>query len=130
MKLSRLLETALYAPNLDEAAAFYAKLLDRKPHREDVGRYSFFKLDEAMLLLFNPEATSVDNQGIPPHGTRGPGHLCFQIEEEQTGAWKSRLLELGISIEVEHTWPNGAKSLYFRDPAGNSVELAPWKIWS
>jgi catechol 2,3-dioxygenase-like lactoylglutathione lyase family enzyme len=130
MKLSRILETALYAPNLDEAVAFYTRLLEREPYRQESGRYSFFKLDEAMFLLFNPEATSADNQDIPPHGTCGHGHVCFQIEEEETGTWKSRLAELGIPIEVEHTWPSGTKSLYFRDPAGNSVELAPWRIWS
>ena len=130
MKLGRILETALYATNLDEAAAFYTRLLEREPYHQEAGRYSFFKLDEAMFLLFNPEATSADNQGIPPHGARGHGHLCFQIEEEQTEAWKSRLAQLGIPIELEHTWPNGARSLYFRDPAGNSLELAPGRIWS
>ena len=27
-------------------------------------------------------------------------------------------------------WPRGGASLYLRDPAGNSVELAPGKIWN
>jgi catechol 2,3-dioxygenase-like lactoylglutathione lyase family enzyme len=130
MKLSRILETALYATNLDEAEAFYTQLLERDPYHREGGRHVFFELDEAMLLLFNPEATSGDNQGIPSHGTHGQGHVCFHIEENQTEAWKSRLAELGIPIEVEHTWPNGTKSLYFRDPAGNSIELAPWRIWN
>jgi catechol 2,3-dioxygenase-like lactoylglutathione lyase family enzyme len=130
MKLSRILETALYTPNLEEAEAFYAKLLELEPYHREGQRHVFFKLDEAMLLLFNPETTLGDNQGIPAHGARGQGHLCFQIEEAQIEAWKSRLAELGIPIEVEHTWPNGSKSLYFRDPAGNSIELAPWRIWS
>jgi catechol 2,3-dioxygenase-like lactoylglutathione lyase family enzyme len=130
MKLTSILEAALYAPNLDEAEAFFTKLLEREPYHREVERYVFFKLDQAMLLVFNPEATSCDNQGLPPHGTHGHGHVCFQIEEDQTEAWKSRLAELGIPIEVEHTWPNGTKSLYFRDPAGNSIELAPWRIWN
>jgi catechol-2,3-dioxygenase len=29
----------------------------------------------------------------------------------------------GIAIEHEQRWPQGTYSLYFRDPAGNSVEL-------
>jgi catechol 2,3-dioxygenase-like lactoylglutathione lyase family enzyme len=95
MKLTSILEAALYAPNLDEAEAFFTKLLEREPYHREGGRY-----------------------------------VCFQIEEDQTEAWKSRLAELGIPIEVEHTWPNGTKSLYFRDPAGNSIELAPWRIWN
>jgi catechol 2,3-dioxygenase-like lactoylglutathione lyase family enzyme len=35
----------------------------------------------------------------------------------------------GIEIEADFRWPNGARSLYFRDPAGNSVELADPAIW-
>jgi hypothetical protein len=27
------------------------------------------------------------------------------------------------------TWPNGALSIYFRDPAGNSIELVTPNIW-
>jgi catechol 2,3-dioxygenase-like lactoylglutathione lyase family enzyme len=35
----------------------------------------------------------------------------------------------GISIEAEIRWPRGGASVYVRDPAGNSVELAPARIW-
>ena len=28
------------------------------------------------------------------------------------------------------TWPNGARSIYFRDPAGNSLECAEPGLWS
>jgi catechol 2,3-dioxygenase-like lactoylglutathione lyase family enzyme len=34
-----------------------------------------------------------------------------------------------ITIEAEVTWPNGGRSLYFRDPAGNSLEIASPSIW-
>ncbi len=130
MKLCRILETSLYAQNLDQAEDFYTRLLGHEPYQREPQRHVFFKLDEAMLLLFNPETTSGDNEGIPSHGARGQGHVCFRIEEDQMEAWKWRLAGLGIQIEVEHTWPNGSKSLYFRDPAGNSIELAPWRIWN
>jgi catechol 2,3-dioxygenase-like lactoylglutathione lyase family enzyme len=130
MKLSRILETVLYATNLAEVETFYTKLLEREPYDQVSGRYLFYKLDEEMLLLFNPEATSTDNQGIPTHGTYGRGHVCFRIEEDQLEAWKSRLAGLRVALELEHMWPNGTKSLYFRDPAGNSIELASWRIWN
>jgi len=132
MKLTHVLETALYAVNLDEAEAFYTKLLGVTPYHRMPGRFVFYKLDQAMFLLFNPEATSVDNNGIPPHGARGHGHACFRIGEgdEERTAWKQRLAELQIPLEMECPWPNGTVSLYFRDPAGNSIELAPWGIWS
>lgn len=128
--LTHVLETALYASDLEAAEVFYSKLFQRAPYHHEPGRYVFFKLEEAMFLVFNPEATAGDNGGLPSHGTRGAGHACFRVEEAELEEWKNRLVELGIPLESEHVWPNGAVSLYFRDPAGNSLELGSWRIWS
>jgi catechol 2,3-dioxygenase-like lactoylglutathione lyase family enzyme len=35
----------------------------------------------------------------------------------------------GIVIEADFEWPQGGRSIYFRDPAGNSIEIANPKIW-
>ena len=35
----------------------------------------------------------------------------------------------GMTIEADFRWPNGARSLYFRDPAGNSVEIVDPGLW-
>ena len=35
----------------------------------------------------------------------------------------------GIAIEDEVTWPKGGKSIYFRDPSGNSAELVTPGVW-
>ena len=43
--------------------------------------------------------------------------------------WRERLSAEGIAIEKEVDWPGGGRSIYFRDPAGNSVELASARIW-
>lgn len=44
-----------------------------------------------------------------------------------------RLAEHGVAIEQEATWPEGhfrpGRSIYFRDPAGNSVEVMDADIW-
>jgi catechol 2,3-dioxygenase-like lactoylglutathione lyase family enzyme len=66
---------------------------------------------------------------VPLHGTRGVGHLAFAVREEEIVAWRSHLERAGIEIESEVHWPQGGTSLYLRDPAGNSVELATPKIW-
>ena len=42
---------------------------------------------------------------------------------------RSRLQDHGIEIEKEVKWPRGGRSLYFRDPAGNSVELVTPGCW-
>jgi catechol 2,3-dioxygenase-like lactoylglutathione lyase family enzyme len=35
----------------------------------------------------------------------------------------------GIEIEREVGWDEGGRSIYFRDPAGNSVELIEGEAW-
>ena len=35
----------------------------------------------------------------------------------------------GDASELETTWPRGGRSLYFRDPAGNSGELITPGVW-
>ena len=39
------------------------------------------------------------------------------------------LEEARVAIEQTMDWPRGGRSFYFRDPAGNSLELATPKIW-
>ena len=35
----------------------------------------------------------------------------------------------GVGIESTVEWPQGGRSIYFRDPAGNSLEFAEARIW-
>jgi catechol 2,3-dioxygenase-like lactoylglutathione lyase family enzyme len=81
-----------------------------------------------MLLLFEPRAAS-SGRNVPPHGAQGPGHACFAVAEPDLAYWKERLHAAGVAIEQEVDWPRGGRSFYFRDPAGNSLELATPKIW-
>jgi catechol-2,3-dioxygenase len=39
------------------------------------------------------------------------------------------LAEHGVPLDGDVTWPGGGRSLYVRDPAGNSVELTADEIW-
>jgi catechol 2,3-dioxygenase-like lactoylglutathione lyase family enzyme len=66
---------------------------------------------------------------VPAHGATGPGHVAFRILPEKLDAWRNHLADRGVAIEAEITWPGGSRSLYVRDPAGNSIELAPAAIW-
>jgi catechol 2,3-dioxygenase-like lactoylglutathione lyase family enzyme len=122
------LETILYVDDLEAARAFYQVVLGLELYSQKHGVFAFFKCGRSMLLLFNAEAT-LGNESIPVHGAKGPGHVCFAMGEDEFPAWQTRLRDHGISIEQEVTWPNGAKSFYFRDPAGNSLELGTPKIW-
>jgi hypothetical protein len=64
----------------------------------------------------------------PSHGAKGPGHFALGISANAL-AWRKRLIETGVVIENEVSWPGGGKSLYFRDPAGNAVELVTPGLW-
>jgi catechol 2,3-dioxygenase-like lactoylglutathione lyase family enzyme len=81
-----------------------------------------------VLLPFLAETTLKGDQ-LPPHGASGPGHFALGIEAEAFDAWRKLLQGHGVSIEKEVEWPRGGKSLYFRDPAGNSVELVTPGVW-
>jgi catechol 2,3-dioxygenase-like lactoylglutathione lyase family enzyme len=37
--------------------------------------------------------------------------------------------EKGVGIAKEVEWPRGGKSIYFRDPVGNLVELVTPGVW-
>jgi catechol 2,3-dioxygenase-like lactoylglutathione lyase family enzyme len=124
-----LVETGVYADDLDAAERFYAGVLGLSVLAKEQGRHVFFRVgDRSMLLVFRPEAT-LRGDVLPAHGARGPGHLALGIPPEDLDAWRQRLGEHRIAIEHEEAWPLGGHSLYFRDPAGNSVELLTPGVW-
>jgi catechol 2,3-dioxygenase-like lactoylglutathione lyase family enzyme len=97
------------------------------------GRHVFFTCGSQMLLVFNAGETervgAASKIAVPVHGARGPGHVCFRASAAEIGWWRGHLLSAGIAIEAEVTWPGGGHSIYFRDPAGNSLEFAESRIW-
>jgi catechol 2,3-dioxygenase-like lactoylglutathione lyase family enzyme len=138
MKPSGILETVLYATDLDSARTFYRDVMGLTLYSEVPGRHVFFKLDQQMLLIFNPDATEIPPRPgalpVPPHGAHGPGHVCFAATDAQIETWRAHLAAQGIAIESDFLWPNRdetkrGRSIYFRDPAGNSIEIAEARIW-
>ncbi len=130
MRAGPILETVLYAGDIAAARDFYAGALGLDVYSEVPGRFVFFRLGGQMLLIFNPGVTSVQDhdQGPPPHGTQGAGHVCFRATAAELAEWRKHLQAHGIAIERELDWPKGGHSIYFRDPAGNSVEFAEGSI--
>jgi catechol 2,3-dioxygenase-like lactoylglutathione lyase family enzyme len=122
-------ETGLYADDLDRAEAFYSGVLGLPVLAKEPGRHVFFRVGDAgVLLAFNADAT-LRGDPLPAHGARGPGHFALGVPAGALGGWRDRLTGHGVVIEKEVTWPKGGRSLYFRDPAGNSVELITPGLW-
>jgi len=129
-----ILETILYARDLDAILAFYRDVLGMEPTSRAAGRQVFYRCGNQMLLIFNPDATEVPPPAaaklpVPPHGARGPGHVCFRASADEIARWRSHLVDRGVSIEADFEWPGGGRSIYFRDPAGNCLEFAEPRIW-
>ncbi|MFB2549897.1 VOC family protein [Ensifer soli] len=132
--LEGVLESALYAGDLDAAEAFYGSVLGLERVSRAGDRHVFFRCGAGMVLIFNPRETEkAPPEGalpVPAHGSRGPGHLCFRVDRSQMDAVVVRLTSAGVAIESDLLWPNGARSFYFRDPAGNSLECGEARLWN
>ena len=131
MQVEQILETCLYVDDLEAAEEFYSRVLGLAVFSRVKGRHVFFRCGQGVFLLFNPTRTSKPEGDlpVPTHGAHGPGHVSFAMPPADIPAWREHLRQNNIAIEAEITWPSGGFSLYFRDPAGNSVELATPQTW-
>lgn len=129
MRVNGVLETCLYATNLDEAENFYNTVVGLELVSKLSGRHTFFRCGAGMLLLFNPDATESPSGDIPTHGARGPGHVAFAIDNDAYRKVRDSLNHHNIPVEREITWDSGVLSIYVRDPAGNSVEFSTPALW-
>ncbi len=127
--IRHLVEAALYAEDLERAESFYRGVLGLPLVDKEPGRHLFFRVGESMLLIFRPEATLQGGGSVPPHGAHGPGHVALGVPADALEGWRERLQAHGIEVEQEQRWPRGGRSLYFRDPDGNSVELITPGCW-
>jgi catechol 2,3-dioxygenase-like lactoylglutathione lyase family enzyme len=124
----QIVETVLYVDDLDRAEAFYRDVLGLALVAKERGRHVFFRVGDAVLLLFNPDET-IKGDHLPAHGAKGPGHFALGIAADALEDWRQHLQQRGVTIEREVTWPPGGRSLYFRDPAGNLAELVTPGVW-
>ncbi len=128
MQPSRIFETVLYAEDLTAAERFYHEALGL----EVIERNNLtvvFRCGGGVLLIFDLRKSAAPDRDVPSHGTTGVGHIAFAAKPEDLDAWREQLRQAGVPIEREVDWDEGGHSIYFRDPAGNVVELAPPTIW-
>lgn len=124
-----MLETSLYADDLDAAERFYAGVLGLEVIGRVAGRHVFFRCGDAVLLVFDPASTGAPGGQLPTHGARGAGHAAFAASTDELERWRAHLAARGVEVEHEAQWPGGSRSFYVRDPAGNSIEFAEPSLW-
>ena len=114
-------ETCLYVNDLEAAERFYT----------DIVGLTFVSREEGRHVFFDPETTNEEsaNNTVPRHGAHGPGHVAFSIRPDELQTWRDHLKTHGVEVETEVQGDDRGRSLYFRDPSGNSLEVTPPVIW-
>jgi catechol 2,3-dioxygenase-like lactoylglutathione lyase family enzyme len=125
------LETSLYhgAAEGQEVERFYAELLGLPLVSRWPGGLAF-RVGPGVLLLFERETTATRDGPIADHGTTGAGHVCLvAADHEAYESWRERLAAAAVEITHDQEWQAGRRSFYFKDPAGNLLEVADGDIW-
>ncbi len=121
-------ETVLYGSSIDALAAFYRDVIGLALIEADPDLLAALRLPQGgVLLVFDPANAAAPGRHVPSHGAEGPGHVAFRVEN--LDAWREHLTAHQVAIEREVHWGAELASIYVRDPAGNSVELANGELW-
>lgn len=131
--INGILETGIYVVDVARSHAFYERVFGFRPVLVDERICVFAVAPAQVLILFQRRGTldpvPVGDSYIPAHDGSGPQHFAFSIAESDVEKWQKHLADHDVTIESAVTWPQGGKSLYFRDPDGLLVELATPGLW-
>lgn len=128
-----IVETCINVADMSRARRFYESILgfDAMVHDE---RFCAFQVGAQVLLVFmqgaSDRAIPVSGGEIPPHNTVGAGHFALAVSSDEIEMWRAVLAQQGILVESEVQWERGGRSIYFRDPDSNLVELASPGVWA
>jgi catechol 2,3-dioxygenase-like lactoylglutathione lyase family enzyme len=126
-RVTGILETVLYVRDIDRSERFYRDILGLQQIGKEASRHVFFRVGSGVLLLFRADQTRRSSH-VPSHGADGESHVCFLVPPVDYDRWLGLLQTHGVPLEQEVPWPGG-RSVFFRDPDGNLLELADADIW-
>ena len=124
------LETALYHDGGDREAIerFYGDVLGL-PAVAAWPDGVAFRVGAGVLLLFDRDGLAERGGPIAEHGSTGPGHACLRAEGAEYDRRREQIAGAGTPITHDAEWGGGGRSFYFKDPAGNLLEVADRDIW-
>lgn len=124
-----MLETVLYHDTAERGAVerFYGEMLGL-PAVAAWADGVAYRIGGGVLLLFDRGHLARRAGPIADHGTSGPGHACLQVRADDYRQWRERLQAAGVQVVHDHAW-DGGRSFYFKDPAGNLLEIADGDLW-
>jgi len=132
-KVNGILETAIYAADLHQTAAFYRRIFNFDTLLESERLIALNVSGQNVLLIFKSGATNepFETPGgtIPWHNGAGANHFAFSISAQDVSSWLKHLESAGVAVESVVKWEGGAQSLYFRDPDDHLVELITPGFW-
>jgi len=114
--------TILWARDMPVMRNFYAKVMRFEEYFElPGGDWLEFRVGGNLLALCRPGLIVQD--AAPPIGT-GAVHLAFQVRREEVDACEAALRAEGVEIVAPATdQPWGHRTMFFRDPDGNLLEI-------
>lgn len=128
--LEGVLETVLYHEPAEAAEMLhlYRDVLGLEVVVESE-RVTALRVGSGVLLLFDRVRLAEREGPIADHGTTGSSHVALLAPADQYENWREVVGEAGFEPTHEERWSEGRRSFYFRDPAGNLIEIADGDIW-
>ncbi len=128
------LETALYVADLERAVQFYRNVLNFEKLLSNEKYCALSVAGRQILMLFKKGASrqsfAAPGGTIPATDGGGNLHLAFSIALSDFEYWEKRLRNNEVAIESKVNWKRGGRSLYFRDPDENCIELITPGCWT
>jgi catechol 2,3-dioxygenase-like lactoylglutathione lyase family enzyme len=113
--------TVIYVRDLAAMRRFYEDVLQIELVRELSPRWIEYRIGPNVLALALPGLTAKDD---PVPKNTAALQLAFKVERDDVDACAAELTKQGIAILLPPTdQPFGHRTLFFRDPDGNVLEI-------
>jgi catechol 2,3-dioxygenase-like lactoylglutathione lyase family enzyme len=113
--------TVIFARQMSRMREFYGSTMGFPLHRELSPRWVEYRVGSNILALAEPGSRF--NDPLPPVGVMSL-QLAFRVAPQEVDACAATLVERGATIVSPPTdQPFGHRTLFFRDPDGNVLEI-------